>query len=335
MDQVIQFEGTIYENGYGLLAQKVMRDKNLPKQSKLIYAYMCSFAGIDKQGERTAFPSIELQCGELGMSEDTYYKWRKPLIQAGYIKISKQRKKNAKFDRNIYSIIAVPKEEVKEEKEKKPYPNSSGTEENPSNQDFEPYPNSSGTENPSTENKGTNSNSTTSNIKELDTRDTEDTARFFTDENNLDPFSSQAKEKEQERIKKRNEYMENAFYNNDEFIPEEIAEMLKVFCRTTDEAKRYYDIILIAKNKAEKESHYMIWLEHEHELMQDIIQSFSRAIRKIEKERHTLKNPDGYLFTSIYEVIRREIQRRYIEEKIASGDSNFYNWLEEDEEQTR
>ena len=46
MNSVIQFEGTIYENGYGLLAQKVMRDKDLPKQSKLIYAYMCSFAGV-------------------------------------------------------------------------------------------------------------------------------------------------------------------------------------------------------------------------------------------------------------------------------------------------
>lgn len=158
MDSVIQFEGTIYEDGYGLLAQKVMRDKSLPKQSKLIYAYMCSFAGVSKNGERTAFPSVSLQCAELGMSEDTYYKWRKPLIDKGYIKIKKQRKEGAKFDNNLYSIIAVPVEikttESVDMKEDQPTPKKSG---------MVPYPKKSGTVNPSTENQGTNSNSSNSN----------------------------------------------------------------------------------------------------------------------------------------------------------------------------
>ena len=51
---------------------------------------------LGKHGERTAFPSVELQCAELGMSEETYYKWRKPLIDKGYIKITKQRKERIK-----------------------------------------------------------------------------------------------------------------------------------------------------------------------------------------------------------------------------------------------
>ena len=160
MDAVIQFEGTIYEDGYGLLARKVMRDKSLPKQSKLIYAYMCSFAGVKKDGERTAFPSVKLQCAELGLSEDTYYKWRKYLIDKGYIKIKKQRQEGAKFDNNIYSIVAVPIEVKIDEtiatEEKKPYPKNSGMEK-------KPYPNSPGTENPCTENSGTNINSSKSN----------------------------------------------------------------------------------------------------------------------------------------------------------------------------
>lgn len=185
-DGVIQFEGTIYENGYGLIAQKVMRDKTLPKQSRLIYAYMCSFASIDKNGERTAFPSVDLQCAELGMSEDTYYKWRKPLIERGFIKIKKQRNKDNTFNNNLYSIVAVPKEVKKEEdqeptpkkedKEKPKFPNKDKkTIENPhpknSGAEKEPYPKSSGmgnpypknpstekpdTENPSTEKQGTN-----------------------------------------------------------------------------------------------------------------------------------------------------------------------------------
>jgi hypothetical protein len=155
MDSVIQFEGTIYENGYGLLAQKVMRDKTLPKQSKLIYAYMCSFASVGKDGARTAFPSVALQCAELGMSENTYYTWRKYLVDKGYIKITKQREKG-QFDRNLYSIIAVPIEvkvdETIDTKGKEPYPKKQGTGKTP-------YPKNSSTVNSSMENKGTNINS--------------------------------------------------------------------------------------------------------------------------------------------------------------------------------
>jgi hypothetical protein len=155
MDSVIQFEGTIYENGYGLLAQKVMRDKTLPKQSKLIYAYMCSFASVGKDGARTAFPSVALQCAELGMSENTYYTWRKYLVDKGYIKITKQREKG-QFDRNLYSIIAVPIEvkvdETIDAEGKEPYPKKQGTGKTP-------YPKNSSTVNSSMENKGTNINS--------------------------------------------------------------------------------------------------------------------------------------------------------------------------------
>jgi hypothetical protein len=166
MDSVIQFEGTIYENGYGLLAQKVMRDHTLPKQSRLIYAYMCSFASVGKNGERVAFPSISLQCHELEMNEDTYYKWRRPLIDRGLIKITKQRQEGSKFDRNLYSIVAVPvpAETTKqvEQVDEEPYPKKSG-------KDQKPYPEISGTENPSTEKSGTNiisSNIISSNILE-------------------------------------------------------------------------------------------------------------------------------------------------------------------------
>jgi hypothetical protein len=147
MDSVIQFRGTIYENGYGLLASKVMRDTRLHRNSRLIYAYMCAFAGSNLHGERTAFPSIAIQCHELDMSEDTYYKYRKPLVDLGFITIEK-RKGKGKFERNLYFIEAVPVEK-------------------PSERDSEPYPNSSGTENPSTEKSGTNINS--SNINSFNT----------------------------------------------------------------------------------------------------------------------------------------------------------------------
>lgn len=156
MDAVIQFEGTIYENGYGLLAQQVMRNRDLHRNSRTIYAYMCSFASVGKNGERTAFPSVSLQCFELGMTEDTYYKWRKPLIEKGFIKITKQRQEGAKFDNNIYSIIAVPVEpkadEKPEVKASVPTPKKSGTVK-------KPYPKLSSTEKSSTEKQGTIINS--------------------------------------------------------------------------------------------------------------------------------------------------------------------------------
>lgn len=144
MDSVIQFRGTIYEKGYGLIASKVMRDKSIPKQSKLIYAYMCSFASMDENGERVAFPSVSLQCAELDMSEDTYYKWRKVLEQRGLITIEK-RKSNGKFQRNLYFIEAIPV---------------------PKDTNIEPYPKNSGTEKSGTEKSGTiniSSNSISSN----------------------------------------------------------------------------------------------------------------------------------------------------------------------------
>jgi hypothetical protein len=154
MDSVIQFRGTIYENGYGLLAQKVMRDKRLPKQSKLIYAYMCSFAGVDENGNRSAFPSVALQCDELGMNETTYYKWRKYLVELGYITIEKQKTNQGKFDRNLYFIEAMPVEKEPEKVETEPYPKKSG---------MEPTPKNSCTVKGSMEKSGTNSNSSNSN----------------------------------------------------------------------------------------------------------------------------------------------------------------------------
>jgi hypothetical protein len=152
MDAVIQFRNTIYEGGYGLIASSVMRDKTLPKQSRLIYAYMCSFASFSGDGKRSAFPSVSLQCAELDMTEDTYYKWRKPLEKRGFITIEK-RKNGTKFERNVYFIEPTPKplEEKKPEKSTiEPSPKNSGMEK-------KPYPNSSGTKKSSPRNSGTNS----------------------------------------------------------------------------------------------------------------------------------------------------------------------------------
>src|SRR5699024_9674867 len=101
--------------------------------------------------------------------------------------------------------------------------------------------------------------------------------------NNFDFPNSLSTEKK-EKLKEK--YMEQAFYNNQERIPKRLAEMLQVFSGSPEQAKKYYETILLAKHNAEKEMDCVIWLEHEPELEHKIIQAFSRAIRKIEKERN-------------------------------------------------
>jgi hypothetical protein len=110
--QVIQFRGTVYENGYGQVAQRVMRDKTIERDAKALYAYLCSFAGVSAvlEDERYAYPTIKTIMEELGFKSDkTFYKYRKQLIDAGYITIE-QKKEHGKFDRNIYYIEAVIKD---------------------------------------------------------------------------------------------------------------------------------------------------------------------------------------------------------------------------------
>ena len=120
---VVQFRGTIYENGYGQIAQKVMRDRSLSGTAKLIYSYIVSFAGQDG----SAFPSIDLMMNDLGIkAEDTFYKHRKQLIDAGYITIEKQQRIKGKYFNNVYIIEVVPEKKAKKG-EDSPYPKFSST----------------------------------------------------------------------------------------------------------------------------------------------------------------------------------------------------------------
>lgn len=169
-DAVVMFEGTIYEEGYGWVAQKVMRDREISIQAKAIYAYICSLAGnpIDINN-RKAFPSVSLMKAELGIkSQDTFYKHMNQLKEKGYLKVEQEKDKFGKFKRNIYKVVAVPKPEEnkknddqKEKKasevEKEPYPKNWTTDEKPQS-NFSTTENPT-TEKPTTENWNTNSNS--------------------------------------------------------------------------------------------------------------------------------------------------------------------------------
>jgi hypothetical protein len=298
MDAVIQFEGTIYENGYGLIAQKVMRDKTLPKQSKLIYSYMCSFAGSTNSGERTAFPSVSLQCDELGMSQDTYYKWRKYLVDRRYIKITKQRKEGAKFDRNLYSILAVPSDpepmlespETLSNQGEEPHPKNQGT-----GNENKSYPKKSGAEKSSMENSSTNSNSFTSNsFNNLETRDTRETGNSY----------QSIFLKNLEKEKQKDQFLKDSLRDT---IPELLHHILDVFSDSYDEMYHWFGIILKAKEKAEKFCNKVISLEDE-ENQHMLREGFMKAIRNLKKDQKD--NPDNYLFIAIKNHIEQHNSRQ-------------------------
>jgi hypothetical protein len=112
-----------------------------------VYAYLSSFAG---SGEvRTAFPSIAKILDDLGVSKDSFYKYRKELEDAGYITVKQEKNDDGTFKNNIYYIEAVP------------CPKTSETD--------EPFPKIPDTDFPDTEISDTNKNksfkSNTLNIK--------------------------------------------------------------------------------------------------------------------------------------------------------------------------
>ncbi|PZD83171.1 hypothetical protein DTX80_17755 [Bacilli bacterium] len=163
-----------------------------------------------------------------------------------------------------------------------------------------------------------NTDSIYTNLRDLDTRDTRDTktAHFLNDVNSMS-------QQEKEKMKKL--YIERGFYENNEYIPEQLANVLKVFSNTPEQAKGYYDIILKAKKNVEKAFDEIIWLDHEPELLHQIINAFSRAIRKIERNRD-VTNKNGYIYTAIYDLLGKEMSRR---QRKMNNNGVLFNWIED------
>ncbi|WP_432629161.1 helix-turn-helix domain-containing protein [Brotaphodocola sp.] len=87
------------QGGYGIVFQKIMRNKNLSPEAKAIYAYLCSFAG---SGE-TCHPSVDTMSQELGMSKGRLSKYMKELIACGVVERTRSINKNL-LSGNVYRI---------------------------------------------------------------------------------------------------------------------------------------------------------------------------------------------------------------------------------------
>ena len=153
----IQVNG-IMSQGYGFSPKAVMRDTRLTIEAKAIYSYMSSFAGAGL----TAFPTIELQLHELGISKSRYYKHRKLLEDLGYITIKQTRIKGKSGKmvngKNIYTIEQFPVE-----KEKVEVTQNKESHENIENTIFSEFPQNVYSQNSTAQKVESNSNNLNSN----------------------------------------------------------------------------------------------------------------------------------------------------------------------------
>lgn len=85
--------------GYGTVYKEVMKTPKLSIEAKAIYSYLSSYAG----GKDTAFPSVDLICHELNISENRFRKYKDELVNQKVIDIKRQRTDNG-FSKNIYTI---------------------------------------------------------------------------------------------------------------------------------------------------------------------------------------------------------------------------------------
>lgn len=98
-DALIQFQGTIYEKGYGQVAKMVMQDPNLTQTAKLLYAYICTYG-------TGAFPSREKICTDLKITKNRISVNMSNLTENGYITITRIRQ-SGRFTHSVYNINLI------------------------------------------------------------------------------------------------------------------------------------------------------------------------------------------------------------------------------------
>lgn len=90
--------------GYGLIPKAVMIDGRLDIISKAIYAYFCVVKDASTNISKVVRTNMLFH---LGVTETTYYKYFRPLVELGYIKVV-QRACNGKFNENEYLLNPYP-----------------------------------------------------------------------------------------------------------------------------------------------------------------------------------------------------------------------------------
>lgn len=87
------------KEGYGMVYQDIMRNKNLSAEAKAIYAYLSSIAGMGQ----SCYPSVEIMQKELCMSKNRLMRHMGQLIAFGVVEKARERNGNI-YGRNVYRI---------------------------------------------------------------------------------------------------------------------------------------------------------------------------------------------------------------------------------------
>lgn len=131
MFTVEQFKGTVYENGFGMIPKKIMCDRDLSSNAKLLYAFLAShsFNGSKATPKKTTINHL------LGWGESRTDKALKELKLRGLIQVEKylipasERTNPKQRYRNHYVLtnsladvieISVKETKIEEEKQKEP-----------------------------------------------------------------------------------------------------------------------------------------------------------------------------------------------------------------------
>lgn len=96
------------KGGFGLVYQDVMRNENISIESKAIYGYLSSIAGVG--GE--CYPSVETICKDLNIGKNRLSKHLSQLIALGVVERTREKNGNI-YGRNVYKItheVEVSKE---------------------------------------------------------------------------------------------------------------------------------------------------------------------------------------------------------------------------------
>ena len=80
--------------------QEIMDSDKLHRDSKVIYAYLCSYA--DTKG--VCYPTRARIQAALQMSETTFSKYVKPLVELGVVEVEKTKTAKGLLGRNVYHL---------------------------------------------------------------------------------------------------------------------------------------------------------------------------------------------------------------------------------------
>lgn len=108
MVNVLKVEG-VNCYGFGTIAQAVMRDINLSRDSRWLYAYISSFAGSGT----TAFPSRDTILKEGKMSKNKYYDCLNELEKRDLVRVQPMKEKG-RFQRNLFTLVTKPRPRKKD-----------------------------------------------------------------------------------------------------------------------------------------------------------------------------------------------------------------------------